>query len=282
MAEEAPAWKHRTCFQTAVHSAPTCNSYCTLSAPSTTVCSATQLGFLVSSSTASSPVNPSPGSMHSFFSVFSDTALALVMSGFPFCSLGTLSHLPPSTCHSAARISLTDLTTSLSYSRILTALATEYSPFLNQYFLEAWSINQTITELPWKPTPLPPQPFIYFLQTLEEIQEYSWETEPLRLSIVPVLHSQPSILTHLLLCSLYHTIATTCWVQPAHSWLHAFPQGLLSHSVPLNCSLSFKTQCEDHLYCVTELLLMPYSTVICLQSCIPLWLGYLCIQTAPK
>ena len=117
------------------------------------------------------------------------------MSGFPFCSLGTLSHLTPSTCHSAARISLTDLTASLSYSRILTVLATEYSPFFNQYFLEAWSINQTIIELPWKPTPLPPQPFIYFLQTLEEIQEYSWETEPLRSSTVPVLRSQPSILT---------------------------------------------------------------------------------------
>ena len=39
------------------------------------------------------------------------------------------------------------------------------------------------------------QPFIYFLQTLEEIQEYSWETEPLRSSTVPVLRSQPSILT---------------------------------------------------------------------------------------
>lgn len=212
------------------------------------------------------------------------------MSGFPFCSLGTLSHLPPSTCHSAARISLTDLTASLSYSRILTVLATEHSPFFNQYFLEAWSINQTITELPGSPAHstcpttmhlLPPDtrgdPGIQLGSRPSQL-EYG------PCAALPALQADPRapLLTYLPLCSLRHTTATACWVQPALSQLYAFPRGLLSHSVPLNCSSSFKTQCEDHLYSVTELLLMPYSTVICLQSCIPLWLGYLCIQTDPK
>lgn len=85
-----------------------------------------------------------------------------------------------------------------------------------------------------------------------------------RTSALTALHTdpRPPLLTYLPLCSIYHTITTTCRVQPAVSRLHAFPQGLLSHSVPLNCSLFFKTQCQDHLYSVIELLLMPYSDLL--------------------
>lgn len=153
------------------------------------------------------------------------------MSGFPFCSLGTLSHLPPSTCHSAARISLTDLTASLSYSRILTVLATEHSPFFNQYFLEAWSINQTITELPRSPAHSTCPTTMHLLPPDTRDPGIQLGSRPSQLeygpcAALPALHADPRapLLTYLPLCSLRHVTATACWVQPALSRLYGFPR----------------------------------------------------------